>query len=675
MWTLPASLLLLAATGGADPCAGPARALADHVVRDPWAHVVDFRDPRFRIEQPAYAELDIRGAFTLALWMRVEGSPRSPESKIFSLAGVSDGKITLMLSDDRLELLLRREDRALLKWADEEAPATDRWQLLVVDYDPREGPRAWLDGAERRLRTTSTEREPGPLHSLPQQELYLGCLDRCFPGQLDDIRLYERRLRPTERAALLAGEPVPEGLVGHWPLDGEGTTVANLAPGAPPATAGARVARAGAGAPALGTGNHSSGFGGKHGPWAQRLRALEDSLAHCEGVGGSIPHATGAPLADRLHAARSRLLRYSIEEGELVRHEYWTDDRGQLQERRQGRGRAAGLQAQLHAARTALDHGEPAWVEAAAPLAARLLGAIERVPGETWLLEAGPLEGLPFAALPRTGGGLLVDERPVARVAPPARWGPSPPVGGEFIALGDPAFGVRDDQRSGSPWREDTLADERPRSGGGCLELSPWLYGSRREVEELAALVPGATAITWEAASESTVAEVAPRAGVLHLATHGYRIDPGCLPAVPQSPLLRVGLELAGSGAVRTDTKRYRDDGYLSAFELSRLDLQRCELVVFSGCATALGPEPGQPGLVEAATAAGARASVASLWDVGDDRTRLFMLDLHREHQAGHPLPEALRRAQLAARARDLQDYGEASPRRWAAWVVAGYQP
>lgn len=677
VWTLPASLLVLATAGGAGPCAGPARALAEHVVRDPWAHVVDFRDPRHRIEQPAYAELDIRGAFSLSLWMLVEGSPRSPESKIFSLAGVSDGKITLMLSDDRLELLVRRQDGTQLKWVDDGPPARDRWQLLVVDYDPAQGARGWIDGAPRALRLASLEQRPGPLRSLPQQELYLGCLDRCFPGRLDDIRLYGRRLRTAERAALLVGEAVDEGLVGHWPLDGEGSAVANLAPGAPPATAGERVARGEPGAPALGAGNRSSGFGGKHGPWAQRLRALEDSLARCGGQ-GSLPHRPAATVEERLAATFGARLRYTLGERGLQLDLRWIEENGTARHELLSLGPATEFTAELAAARAELERDGSAQGEATRALAARLLDIPwgHAGPGAAaWYLELDGWGGIPFAALPLPGGGQLVDQVAVAHAAPPEHWHTPPEPAGEFLALGDPAFGVRDDQRSGSPWADDALADDRPRAGGGCLELSPWLYGSRREVEELAALVPGATAITWEAASESTLAAVAPRAGVLHLATHGYRIDPECLPALPRSPLLRVGLELAGSGAVRTDTKRYRDDGYLSAFELSRLDLRRCELVVFSGCRTALGPEAGQPGLVEAATAAGARASVASLWDVGDDATRLFMLDLHRERLAGHSLPEAMRRAQLAARARDRRDYGEASPRRWAAWVVAGYRP
>ncbi|MEN8772675.1 MAG: LamG domain-containing protein [Akkermansiaceae bacterium] len=53
-----------------------------------------------------------------------------------------------------------------------------------------------------------------------------------FPGQLDDVRIYDRELSAEEVAQLSAAAPTPDGLVMHFPLDeGNGTLAEDLGSG------------------------------------------------------------------------------------------------------------------------------------------------------------------------------------------------------------------------------------------------------------------------------------------------------------------------------------------------------------------------------------------------------------------------------------------------------------
>jgi CHAT domain-containing protein len=109
------------------------------------------------------------------------------------------------------------------------------------------------------------------------------------------------------------------------------------------------------------------------------------------------------------------------------------------------------------------------------------------------------------------------------------------------------------------------------------------------------------------------------------------------------------GLALAGANqAPQTD----RDDGILTAYEVSALDLRHVDLVVLSGCETALGdsaPGEGAMSLQRAFQIAGAGTTVASLWSVPDEKTKdLMHLFLTNMWQKKMPKLEALRAAQIS---------------------------
>jgi CHAT domain-containing protein len=240
--------------------------------------------------------------------------------------------------------------------------------------------------------------------------------------------------------------------------------------------------------------------------------------------------------------------------------------------------------------------------------------------------------------------------------------------------------------------------------------------------------------------AEPTEAEVKRRLDgghwrVVHLGTHGFfesparvaalrasapRDDPSAWPqgiaktgedegAFNLTPLLRSGVVLAGGGRepdaglpdLSTDAQQ-REDGILTAEEVQSLDLRGTELVVLSACETGLGVGvngQGVLGLQRAFQAAGARATVASLWKVDDAATTVLMEHFYTNlWDKKLPKLEALRQAQLAVlknpalvdqarrgvkeKEKDLPDGGVPVPpdrsgtRRdlvqWAAFILSG---
>ena len=107
--------------------------------------------------------------------------------------------------------------------------------------------------------------------------------------------------------------------------------------------------------------------------------------------------------------------------------------------------------------------------------------------------------------------------------------------------------------------------------------------------------------------------------------------------------------------------------------EIARTEL-RSELVVLSGCRTALDNRADAPpgnalaSLAGSFLAAGARGVVASLWPVGDAAAGALMEQLYFELGRGVEPAEALRRAQ----ARLASDPRWGDPSRWAGFVLLG---
>jgi CHAT domain-containing protein len=289
------------------------------------------------------------------------------------------------------------------------------------------------------------------------------------------------------------------------------------------------------------------------------------------------------------------------------------------------------------------------------------------------ILPDGPLHRLPFGALMRDErflaewkplhtalsltvyGTLRVSGRP--KPAAPAQGG-STPGSARLAAFGDPLYPK-------SPAPVD--------AGSPILRGVNWspLPHTRREVERIAEIYPGASLYLGDQATEERAKSVGRGVRVLHFATHGYIDD--------RSPLdSALVLSLPNSG------RATGDNGLLQVWEIFdsvRLD---ADLVVLSSCESALGRElsgEGMIGLTRAFQYAGARSVVASLWSVADRATAELMTRFHRHRAAGLPTDEALRAAQielirgpitLATSSGKGMKMDASAPFFWAAFQVFG---
>jgi CHAT domain-containing protein len=188
---------------------------------------------------------------------------------------------------------------------------------------------------------------------------------------------------------------------------------------------------------------------------------------------------------------------------------------------------------------------------------------------------------------------------------------------------------------------------------GSRLEDLP---ASRDEVLVIAQIAgPDAELLLGQNATESAFKNQAlSDYRVIHLATHA-----AADPQYPDRAALVLGI--APNSA---------EDGLLQVREIMRLSLN-AELVTLSACDTNVGAAAGEAGVVnleQAFLIAGARAVVASLWNVEDNSTTVIMKAFYT-HLAEHE-DKALA---LAHAKRDmLERYGDTSPYYWAAFVMVG---
>jgi tetratricopeptide (TPR) repeat protein/CHAT domain-containing protein len=176
--------------------------------------------------------------------------------------------------------------------------------------------------------------------------------------------------------------------------------------------------------------------------------------------------------------------------------------------------------------------------------------------------------------------------------------------------------------------------------------------------------------------------ETPPR--VFHLATHGYfcgDVGEGEDMAgvkMLENPLLRSGLALAGANRSRergTEETSKGEDGILTAFEVSGLNLVGTELATLSACETGVGEVrngEGVYGLRRSFQHAGAEAILMSLWKMPDREIYGLMDSFYRNWSEGETKQEALRQSVLKM-IRDLREkYGTAHPLLWGGFVLAG---
>ena len=171
---------------------------------------------------------------------------------------------------------------------------------------------------------------------------------------------------------------------------------------------------------------------------------------------------------------------------------------------------------------------------------------------------------------------------------------------------------------------------------------------------------------------------------IIHVAGHGYFDD-----QAKGDPLLASGLVLAGADMARWPSRvaasvspdaAPRDDGYLTAKEAARLQLDGTELVVLSACETGLGVQrtgEGVFGLQRALTVAGARGTLLSLWKVPNLASQTFMERFYVLLNQGMAPDQAVRQVQEEFRSQPTiggkpKAGAWSDPFYWAAWQYSG---
>ncbi|MFN0213825.1 MAG: CHAT domain-containing protein, partial [Saprospiraceae bacterium] len=193
----------------------------------------------------------------------------------------------------------------------------------------------------------------------------------------------------------------------------------------------------------------------------------------------------------------------------------------------------------------------------------------------------------------------------------------------------------------------------------------------------------------YDATEESfkQIGQSGPSPSLLHIGTHGFFFpDPqdtsrrratlsGDEPVfkISEYSMIRSGLKLAGAKYAWEHGHPLpggHEDGILTAYEVSQMNLSNTQLVVLSACETGLGDIRGNEGvygLQRAFRIAGAKNVLMSLWKVPDDATEKLMTRFYNHWLAEKkPLRESFEEAQKWLRGQK----GYENPYYWAGFVL-----
>ena len=187
-----------------------------------------------------------------------------------------------------------------------------------------------------------------------------------------------------------------------------------------------------------------------------------------------------------------------------------------------------------------------------------------------------------------------------------------------------------------------------------------YLPGTKKEVDNIAVLLKlkqwNVSLVEDKNASEGKLKSFAGSnsKSILHIATHGFAFPDKEEPkkgtlfnltkgntkyTTSDNPMIRCGLLFGGANITwkgKSDSvlNATNDDGILTAYELSQLDLSNTKLAVLSACETGKGAIQGSEGtfgLKRALKLAGVENMIVSLWKVPDDATMQMMTIFYTE--------------------------------------------
>jgi len=333
------------------------------------------------------------------------------------------------------------------------------------------------------------------------------------------------------------------------------------------------------------------------------------------------------------------------------------------------------------------------------------LGGVEKI----YISPDGILNLISFPVIPLGDGRRLIDKYDVRVVSSTKDLlrNKQSPTGKSAVLIGDPKFDLSEAQQRvavAKASRDATNSGPEVAGPGTVLrsdelrirkKLIP-LPATKLEIANIRAIFEKESwlvdTFTEGDATEEAIQRVkGPR--VLHVATHAFFLSdqqnlfsrpanfvirsPEQLPLGFDDPMLRSGLFFAGANRALQGQRPAQDleDGILTAYEATDLNLQGTELVVLSACVTGLGRisnGEGVFGLRRALNEAGAHAVLMSLWAVPDRETQELMTLFYSKWLAGEDKHQALRDAEIELRATVKARYGEDRPFYWGGFVLEG---
>lgn len=307
----------------------------------------------------------------------------------------------------------------------------------------------------------------------------------------------------------------------------------------------------------------------------------------------------------------------------------------------------------------ALQEARPASTALGRQLYQDLFGAIPRryLAHKRWLLEPdGSLFDVPFAALVadiRKNEPIYIIHRASLEVIPGAmmvgKAASEDPGNKGFLGIGDPVYNAADPRYTGARDKKQNLWLPRLVETASELRACSLALGT---VQNRILIGRDADLATVRAALQSSPS-------VIHFATHIITA-----PADHASGLIALSLDRSGAMGLIGPTE-------IVAHRISS------NLVVLNGCHSAQGealPDSGLMGLTRAWIGAGAKAVLATRWDIPDRSGEAVMVGFYRVLRV-HPelgASYALRMAQLAIlRGKSIQD-SRGNAAIWAAYFLLG---
>ena len=278
------------------------------------------------------------------------------------------------------------------------------------------------------------------------------------------------------------------------------------------------------------------------------------------------------------------------------------------------------------------------------------------------IIPDGPLNFLPFEALQAEDGKFLVSSALVS-YAPSAtalwsvrtRARRTSSADRTLLAIGDVDYADRHIAQGTNikaAWIPASVLRDLAELSDRQLQNLP---ESREEVVSIARIAgPRATVLLGREATETAFkAQPLSRFRIIHLAVHAIADsrypDRSALVLAPDQP---------------------PEDGLLQVREISRLNLN-ADLVTLSACETGIGMSEGEAGVISLERAflvGGAKAVIASLWNVEDRSTSALMEAFYGYLAKGEDKATAL----ALAKRELLEKPSTSSPYFWAAFIMAG---